>query len=148
MCESLQTEMDSVSSDLHTLQLNQNKMLRVITDTKIYDHKPISNMLKSTGFSSVNQLNSEIKLNEGWKSLNVPNYPLTSVACNNGNAEHNNRSRAKNNLQEIGKSNVLQNSFSGDMPRVWNKAPVIVKQCKSRLMVKKEIKKYAKSLPI
>ena len=66
-----------LSSDIQKLQLNQNIMLRSITNSKLADQTSIKSLLEKTGFSSVNQLNVEIKLNEGWTSLNLENYSYT-----------------------------------------------------------------------
>ena len=51
-------------------------------------------------------------------------------------------------LIEQGRSNLAINSCMGDGTRLWNQAPQSVKNCTSLMTAKKEIKKFAASLPI
>jgi hypothetical protein len=86
---------------------------------------------------------------EMWKAVNQPDYPLDIIPANT-NSENNRLTRSTNsgNLPENGRSNVVQKSFVGDATRCWNTAPANIKMCKSLVTVKKEIKKYVRTIPI
>ena len=58
------------------LQLTQNRMLRLINNSKIKDKISIESMLDKFNLPSVNQLAATIKLQEVWKSINVPGCPI------------------------------------------------------------------------
>ena len=49
---------------------------------------------------------------------------------------------------EVGKSKLMRGSFIGDASRLWNKAPIKIREEKSIWTVKKAIKEYCNSLPI
>ena len=49
---------------------------------------------------------------------------------------------------EIGKSPVAQKTCVSDAIRLWNIAPEIITKCSSLSIVKSEIKKYVRQLPI
>ena len=70
------TENDPTAADLKALQLTQNRMLRVINNSKIKDKISNKSMLDKFGLLSVNQLAASIKLVEVWKSFNQEGYPL------------------------------------------------------------------------
>ena len=70
------TENDPTAADLKALQLTQNRMLRVINNSKIKDKNSNKSMLDKFRLLSVNQLAASIKLVEVWKSFNQERYPL------------------------------------------------------------------------
>ena len=45
-------------------------------------------------------------------------------------------------------SELVRNSCIGDATKLWNKAPIAVKAATTIFSAKKEIKKFASSLPI
>ena len=49
---------------------------------------------------------------------------------------------------EIGKSNIVQRSCVNDAIRLWNLAPPNITESSSLYQAKKEIKKYARTLPV
>ena len=51
-------------------------------------------------------------------------------------------------LIETGMSDLVRNSCLRDATKLWNKAPLEVKTAKSIISAKKEIKKFASTLPI
>ena len=93
---------------------------------------------------SVNQLLAQIKLTEMRKASNRPNYPLIIEKRNLGEDSRQTRSVTSENLNEP----KTLNSFIGYATRLWNKAPQGIKDAKSLLSAKAEIKRYASSLPI
>jgi len=73
--ESLRTnDNEPTSSTMSELQKAQNDVLRIITGRKRRDHIKIADMLKDTGFLSVNQTLAYACLMEMWKarSFNIP----------------------------------------------------------------------------
>ena len=51
-------------------------------------------------------------------------------------------------LLESGMSELVRNSCTGDATKLWNKAPMAVKSATTIFSAKKEIKKFATTLPI
>ena len=52
----------------------------MITNTKLLDRVSTETLLKQTNMMSVNQINGQIKIQEIWKSRNIPNYPIQVAA--------------------------------------------------------------------
>ena len=69
-------ETDPSNKDVENIQKVQNKLLRMLTNTKLLDMVRTSTLLKKTNIMSVNQLNCQIKIQEVWKALNIPDYPI------------------------------------------------------------------------
>ena len=53
--------------DIENIQKVQNKLLRMITNTKLTDRVSTETLLKQTNSMSVNQINGQIKIQEIWK---------------------------------------------------------------------------------
>ena len=51
-------------------------MLRLISNTKISDHKHTSELIQMTGLPSVNQMMAHTKLTETWKAIHIKRYPI------------------------------------------------------------------------
>ena len=47
-----------------------------------------------------------------------------------------------------GSSHIQSCTFMNDAARVWNSAPMAIKDCKTLIYVKKQIKIHVKTLPI
>ena len=98
---------------------------------------------------SVNQLNTQIKLFEVWKSQHSERYPLKWAEQNELSLER--RMRGSNDNQKLHEkvgSKILNSTFKWDAVRVWNRAPVEIKTCASIFSAKKLIKNYCRTLPI
>ena len=105
-------------------------------------------MLKKNKMLSVNQTMAQIKLTEFWKALNVENYPLKvrkQETAINGRETRGNRSGR---LIEEGGSTKSKASCIQDGTRLWNKAPEGIKNAKTIIGARKEIRKYCEQLPI
>jgi hypothetical protein len=139
---------DPVSADFKEIQLIQNDLLRVLNGSKIKDMVSISTMLNKFNMLSANQINASIKLLEIWKALSVANYPLTIKRQEASGRGVSTRADQSGRLVEIGKSVITQKTSVSDAIRLWNKAPAKVTESKSLYSAKKEIKIYAKSLPV
>ena len=75
------------------------------------------------------------------------NYPKIWEKCNRI-LDSRTRSIQKEMLVVPGKSMKMKATFYSDAASLWNKAPEAIKESKSLLMVKKEIKKNVLTLPI
>ena len=105
-------------------------------------------MLEKFGMSSVNQLNAQCKILEIWKAKNLDDYPL-KVGQQSVNQEGiSTRADRMGRPIEIGKSNLVQKSCVSDAIRLWNLAPPNITESNTLYQAKKEIKKYARSLPV
>ena len=61
---------------LTDIQKTQNKMLRILSNTKNGDQISTQTLLSENDMLSVNQLIACIKLNDMWKINNLVNYPI------------------------------------------------------------------------
>ena len=105
-------------------------------------------MLDKFGFLSVNQMNAQIKLLETWKAINVEGYPLSIVTQKVPVTGVSTRAAEKGRPVEIGKTTLTQNSSISDAIKVWNQAPISVTEATTPYLAKKNIREYAKSLPV
>ena len=139
---------DPTNGLMTKLQVTQNKLLRVLENVNLADGIHTKTLLENQNMLSVNQLAGQIKLNEMWKATNVKNYAIKvnkQTTAPNGRAT---RGDTSGKLIEPGKSSLVINSCIGDSTRLWNQAPQSVKNCTTIWSAKKEIRKYAATLPI
>ena len=97
---------------------------------------------------SVNRLNAQIKLTEGWKALNSNVNNLNIVKPQVNPNERSSRSVSQGKLKLTAITNVTQNTYINDCKKMWNEAPLAIKNCKSLFTAKKAIKKYVNTLPV
>ena len=101
-----------------------------------------------TKLFSVNQIMAQIKLLEVWKSINVPDYPTQWTSRTDVMKKEGLKSANKPDLVSTGRTAIQDSTFINDAARVWNFAPLAIKQCKNLYSVKKQIKIFTRSLPI
>ena len=133
---------------LTDLQLNQNKMLRYMNGSKIADKISTKSILTKHNISSVNQLNAEIKLLDIWKAMHIENHPTKIEKMMASDRMVATRATSNGNLVEKGVTTLAKNTFLNDAIKIWNKAPECIKSCKTIWSAKKEIKQYARTLPV
>ena len=139
---------ESSQSDLNALQKTQNRLIRLLSGTKLSNKISTGSLLKNLKMLSVNQLNAQIKLTEIWKAVNNENHPISVKKSTLIQGERELRSKFDGKLIESGFSNLAKDSFLSDAIRLWNKAPDAITKCSSIYSVKKEIKVFVKTLPI
>ena len=125
-------------------------MLRLLDNTTLADRKHTADLLKNAKMLSVNQLAASIKLTEAWKSCNVPNYPI-QLEKNNENlipTERTVRPQTTRHWREDGKTSIAKDSFTRSTAKLWNQAPLNIKDATSLAQAKKAIKVYCQTLPI
>ena len=118
------SEQDPENTELKSIQLVQNKLLRTLNGTRVKDKISTMSLLKKFNVLAVNQLNAQMKLLEMWKAINVDKYPLQLKQQNSGATTR------------------------ADAVRVWNLAPDQIKDCKSIGQAKKAIKTFVEKLPV
>ena len=149
LCNEVRTEDEQPKCiEMGTIQKAQNRMLRVLTKSKIKDKVKISDMLKSTNMLSVNQTAAQIKMTEMWKVENLPKYPIKMEIEEKPKVGLATRSGQEKKYKELGRTKTGRQSFIGDAPRLWNKAPAKIKAAKSLYTAKKEIRLFCKTLPV
>ena len=99
---------------------------------------------------SVNQLAAQIKLLEVWKSTNIIGY---SVQLENNQLQRNTNGReVRPPTVKLWKDDTrvtnAKESFLRDAAKLWNNAPLSVKNAKTIYLAKKEIVKYCKTIAI
>ena len=139
---------DPKQGDLDSIQKIQNKLIRMLNNVTLVDRQSTKSLLSNIDMLSVNQLNASIKLTEVWKAINNDGCPLklTNQVCDNQLRQM--RTRNDTALVQNGVTEIRQATFLNDGIRLWNLAPAELKTCKSLFTVKKQIKAFAKLLPV
>ena len=134
-----------------SLQLTQNRMLRVINNSKIKDKISVSCTLKKFNLRSVNhQLAAQIKLQEVWKSVNIEKYGITLEPYNNHVDPSGRNLRLKSNrkFNDTTRLVLAEYSCTIDAAKLWNNAPVEITSAKCLTQAKKAILAHVQLLPI
>ena len=143
-------ESDPISSNLKAVQIAQNKLLRLLDNSTLKDRKHTKDLLEKFNILSVNQTAIQIKLMEAWKATHMPNYP-TQLEKNEENKLLNSRELRPTSIRlwrEDGKSSAARESFSRNTAKIWNQAPITVKETRTLNQAKKAVKLYCKTLPV
>lgn len=135
---------------MKSLQLSQNRLLRLLNNSRVSDKISTKLMLEKYNLPSVNQLAAEIKLTETWKSINVDDCPikLNSYNCNLDENRIGLRPQQNRIFNDSYRLQIAQSSFHVDSAKLWNYAPTNVQCAKTLTLAKKAIKEHCKSLPI
>ena len=97
---------------------------------------------------SVNQLSVQIKLTEVWKSQRVENYPIKIDILEATEGQRQTRSVSRGDLVTNGHSQTNQSAFINDATKIWNLAPIDIKESITLNMAKTNINKFVKLLPL
>ena len=97
---------------------------------------------------SVNQLNAKFKLQEIWKAQNVDDYPFKVQKIEPKKDSITTRAMTSEKLIEVGHNSVSSKTCISDTIRLWNIAPMELRNSKSLLQVKKATNILVKTLPI
>ena len=141
---------DPINQNMKSIQVAQNKMLRMLEGVSLKDHDTSSSLLKKHNIPSVNQLSGEIKLLEAWKSINIPNYSFKLIP-NNKCATDSDRALRITSIKvwkDTASSKVGVNSFCMDTAKLWNNAPTEIKNAKTIGTARNAIKKFTRTLEI
>ena len=130
------------------LQISQNKMLRLLNNSRISDKISTATLLTKFNMLSVNQINAQIKLSEMWKAVNNEDHLFNLKKLSSGPDVRAMRSITNEMLPVKSFSELSKNTFINDGICAWNHAPITIKNYKSYASAKNEIKKFIKSIPI
>ena len=120
----------------------------VSTCAKRENKMSVKKMLEKVGWLSINQIASEVRLIEVWKSLNQENYCLQSLFERIHSNRPNTRASMKIRLKSGFKSRLRENSFHYPSVRLWNSAPIAVTNATTESQARNAIRAYVESLPI
>ena len=143
-------EEDQKNYNIKTLQMTQNKLLRVLNKCQIKDRISTKTMLEKFNMLSVNQLAAQVKLVEVWKAQNDPKCPIkmTKKIVSEEGRTRNLRPGTRREMVEDSKTKLAKSSFEKDASRIWNQAPEKIKEAKSLFSAKRLIKEHCKQLPV
>ena len=135
---------------MKSLQQTQNRLLRLLSNSRVADKISTKSMLEKFQLLSVNQLAAEIKLMETWKSINVECCPieLDPFNPNRDDSRHRLRPQPTRIFNDSHRLQLAQSSFHVDSARLWNYAPLSIQGAPTFASAKRAIKEYCKSLPI
>ena len=135
---------------MKTLQIAQNKLMRLLINAPYNDRTTTEVLLEKTGLLSVNQLAASIKLCEVWKAENIVNYPVQLEPNNKttSTTDREVRPSTSRKWNQDAKSTAAKESFSRNAAKIWNATPTSIKLAKNLHAAKIEIKKYCKNLPV
>ena len=149
MCGKIRwNESDTTPKLLKDLQMSQNKMLRLLNNSRISDRISTSSLLKKFNMMSVNQINAQMKLSEMWKAVRDDDHPFNLEKKLSGPEVRSMRSISNGTLPVSGFSELSKNTFINDGIKAWNLAPTSIKDCNTFASAKTAIKKFVKSIPI
>ena len=146
-------ETERKNGNMKSVQIAQNKLMRLLTNATYKDKTPTKELLEKTGFMSVNQLAASIKLTEVWKGINIDKYPIRlepneqNLAIN-GECERVLRPSTCRLWNQDARTNAEKECFSRNAAKIWNEAPLSIKNSIKINSAKKEIIKYCKALPV
>ena len=123
-------------------------LTRFLNGTFIKDKISTKSILSNLDMLSINQMNAQIKITEGWKINNTMNYPTKWEHKTTAEDKRTTRANSDKKIPETAKSKTTQASFNNDAKKLWNKIPQNIKDCTSIQMAKKAIKQFVKTLPI
>ena len=142
------SDLDPNDSLLDKLQVAQNKCARFLHGTTLKDKINTKVIFKETNLLSVNQINAQIKLTEVWKSTNNAAYPTKWTCRKDVLLRTGLKDKNKPDLVITGKTHLQSMSFINDAAKIWNEAPLNIKESKTLITAKKYIKLFVKTLPI
>ena len=140
---------EPINGNLKAVQIAQNKLLRLLDNCLISERRPTELLLKNTGLLSVNQLAASIKLSEVWKSINLVNYPiqLEPNVVGKPDTDRSLRTSSCRLWNQDAKTRAERESFSRNAAKIWNNAPLAIKNATTLTAAKKEIKLHCLTLP-
>ena len=141
-------ESDTCQGSLEDLQKVQNKLFRLLNNSRISDKISSRSIALELNMLSVNQINAQVKLTEMWKASNVLNYLIKLTKKDQNSENRQTRSNLRGDLLLQGKSDLCNASFIFDAFKNWNLAPTSIKESKTLHKAKKEIKKFVFTLPL
>ena len=113
-------------------------MTRFLNGTYIKDQISTKTILNRLDLLSVNQMNPQIKLTEGWKISNIDNYPTKWALKSTTEDERTTRATSSNKVHESAKSKTTQSAFNNDAKNCETKLPRALKRAPHYKWLKKQ----------
>ena len=139
---------DTSNKNIKAIQMVQNKMARLMNCKTLKDKVQTKVLLEKANLLSVNQINAKVKLQEIWKILNVPDYPIKIEVNRVHDGQVATRAMTKGTPIELGSTNLISKTCISDAIKVWNLAPADIKSCTSLYSLNRKVKDFVKTLPI
>ena len=139
---------DTSNKNIKAIQMVQNKMARLMNCKTLKDKVQTKVLLEKANLLSVNQINAKVKLQEIWKILNVPDYPIKIEVNRVHDGQVATRAMTKGTPIELGSTNLISKTCISYAIKVWNYAPADIKSCTSLYSLKRKVKDFVKTLPI
>ena len=131
------------------MQITKSK-LRMLDGVSLKEHITSSSLLKKYNLASVNQLAGEIKLLEAWKATHISSYPF-QLEENNPNRHETDRivrPKTTKMWKDYAKTKAASESIGIDCAKLWNNAPLDIKNATTLYGAKIGIKKFCRLIEI
>ena len=151
LCNQVRTTNEDPTNKLMSrIQVTQNKMLRMLDRAFLKDHITSASLLTKYNLPSINQLSAEIKLTEAWKSTHIVDYPIKMDEFNPNrvHTERLVRTGTTKHWNDEARTTAAKMSFSRDMAKLWNSAPIRITNATCLSGAKREIKIFCKTLAL
>ena len=133
---------DPLPGCIEKLRTVFNDCLRLLCWKKRSDQESIRKMLDKLGWLSLNQLAAETRLIEAWKSINKEDYCMREVLHLRPKGNYRTRQNHIDFL-DTGVDDIYGSAgFVHTTAKLWNKAPISVKEATSINLAKREIRKF------
>ena len=83
-----------------------------------------------------------------WKVLKVDNYPVKIKLDEAQVDKMETRAMSNRTPKELGTTTLISKTCISDAIKIWNHAPMDIKNSETIYSVKKKVKEYVKTLPI
>ena len=142
------SELDPTPGCIDKINVAFNDCLWLLTGNLRQDHTSIENMLEELSWISLNQLSAESRLIQAWKTAHTENYCLQDTLTRRRKGAYPTR-ESETTLFEPGDDNRITSagSFVNQTARIWNQAPISIKNSSTLEQAKRQIRSYVKTLP-
>ena len=111
---------DPTNKFMKDVQICQNKMLRLLNNSRISDRISTATLLTKFNMMSVNQINAQIKLSEMSKAVKDEDHPFNIEKRESGPDVRSMRSISNEMLTVKSFSELSKNTFINDGIKAWN----------------------------
>ena len=118
--------------------------VKITRGCTLKDRKLTKSLLEKYKLLSVNQLAANIRLIEAWKSVHIKNYPVQLEPNKKSESQTDRELRPSSTRQfnENSRTKIGEHSFCCNAAKLWNQAPLSIKEAKTLHSAKREIKKF------
>ena len=141
---------DPTSEASQKLQIALNDAMRICLGKRRRDRVYVTDLIEQTGMKTFNRMAVEDSMRLVWQAVHVESSPLSHIVNREGNDTNGraSRSRSRGDLQNRATTTLGQRNFPEPAVRLWNKSTQTLRDADSRLSAKREITRFANSLPL